>query len=232
MMKAMLKISRPWSRPPSSGVMASRIDTAPRRPTQEMKAVSARGKRNGNRQSQTASGRATKIRNRPSSDRAEQDRRELRRRREQAEHQEHDDLRQPRHAVLEALQDRRRRGSWNCRRRGRRDRRRGSRSRRCAPAAAKTSSDSVSTKIGSRPLVEIEPVDEPHDGEAAAQCRRPRRAPSETRKPTTRSSDQHLGGRVGAGAIISTSVMVRKMAIGSLVPDSISSVERARGRAD
>ena len=50
----------------SSGVMASRIDTAPRRPTQEMKAVSARGKRNGSRQSQTASGRATKIRNRPS----------------------------------------------------------------------------------------------------------------------------------------------------------------------
>jgi hypothetical protein len=66
MMKATLKMMRPFSRPPSKGVMASRIDTAPRRPTQEMKAISGRGSRNGIRQSQTAIGRATKIRNRPS----------------------------------------------------------------------------------------------------------------------------------------------------------------------
>ena len=86
--------------------MASRIDTAPRRPTQEMKAVSARGKPNGSRQSQTASGRATKIRNRPSATEPSRIDGKLRGRREQAEHQEHDDLRQPRHAVLEALEDR------------------------------------------------------------------------------------------------------------------------------
>ena len=39
-MKAVLKISRPCSSPPRTGVMASRIDTAPRKPTQEMNAVS------------------------------------------------------------------------------------------------------------------------------------------------------------------------------------------------
>ena len=46
-MKAVLKMARPSSSPPSSGVMASRMETAPRRPTQEMKAVSWRWKAEG-----------------------------------------------------------------------------------------------------------------------------------------------------------------------------------------
>jgi hypothetical protein len=53
------------SRPLSNGVIASRIETAPRSPTHEMKAVSCRGMLNGSRQSQTATGRAMKIRNSP-----------------------------------------------------------------------------------------------------------------------------------------------------------------------
>ena len=105
MMKAALKMARPCSSPPSSGVMASRIETAPRRPTQETKAISARGKRNGIRQSQTASGPGDEDQEQAERDRRHQDRRKLRGRGEQAEHQEHDDLRQPRHAVLEALED-------------------------------------------------------------------------------------------------------------------------------
>jgi hypothetical protein len=39
-----------------------------------------------------------------------------------------------------------------------------------APAAAKTISDSVSTKIGSQAAVEIEPVDDQHDHHAAEQA--------------------------------------------------------------
>ncbi len=41
--------------------MARRIDTAPRRPTHEMNAISDFEKPNGQRQSVTASGRATKM---------------------------------------------------------------------------------------------------------------------------------------------------------------------------
>ena len=61
-----IMLARPFSSPPSSGVIASRIDTAPRSPTHDTKAVSGREKRNGARQSQTETGRATKISTRPS----------------------------------------------------------------------------------------------------------------------------------------------------------------------
>ena len=156
--------------------MASRIDTAPRRPTQEMKAVSSRGKLNGSRQSQTAIGRATKIRNRPSTIETEQDRRELRRRGEQAEHQEHDDLRQPGHAVLEALQDGRAAdvaiagdepGEID-----------GEEARAADGAGAgKDQQRQRQHEDRQQAAVEVEPVDQTHDGEAAEQRRRPRRAP-------------------------------------------------------
>ena len=46
--------------------MESRMDTAPRRPTQARNVISRWLKSKGNRQSQTASGRATKMRKRPS----------------------------------------------------------------------------------------------------------------------------------------------------------------------
>ena len=62
-MKAMLNSSRLFGSPPRIGVKASRIETAPRRPTQDRKAVSARGNLKGRSVSVTAAGRAMKIRN-------------------------------------------------------------------------------------------------------------------------------------------------------------------------
>ena len=46
-----------------SGSSASCSETAPRSPTQPMKVVSSRVKRNGHRHAQIATGRATKMRN-------------------------------------------------------------------------------------------------------------------------------------------------------------------------
>ena len=228
-MKAMLKMTRPFSSPPSSGVMASRIDTAPRRPTQEMKAISARGKRNGIRQSQTATGRATKIRNRPSSTAAEQDRRKLRRRREQAEDQEHDDLRQPRHAVLEALQD------GDGADVGIAGNQAGEIDRQEAGAADGAGGGEHHQRQRQhedrqQALVEIEPVDQPHDGEAAEHADDGAEAHMRRRSRGSRSTTSTSAAGSAPRAMISTSVMVRKMAIGSLVPDSTSSVARTRSR--
>ena len=107
MMKAALKIAWPLGSAAISGRMPRSSDTAPRRPTQATKVVSSRWKRNGQRQSQIATGRATKIRKIAERDARQQDARELRRRREQAEDDEHADLREPRHAVLEAAEQQR-----------------------------------------------------------------------------------------------------------------------------
>ena len=62
---------------------------------------------------------------------------------------------------------------------------------------------------------------------------RPMMAPSPiwTKKPATRSMIRTSAAGSAPAAMISTSVMVRKMAIGSLVPDSISSVDLTRSRS-
>ncbi|MNL32668.1 hypothetical protein D3C87_1545330 [compost metagenome] len=61
-MKATLKKSSPFSTPLKSGMIASRMETAPRRPTQATKPISCWVKSKGSRLSQTAMGRATKMR--------------------------------------------------------------------------------------------------------------------------------------------------------------------------
>ena len=62
--KVTLKISRPVGNSATMGRIASRIETAPRSPTQATKVVSLRLNPNGTRQSQTATGRPTSVRNR------------------------------------------------------------------------------------------------------------------------------------------------------------------------
>ena len=130
-------------------------------------------------------------------DRRQQDRRELRRRGEQAEHQEHDDLRQPRHAVLEALQD----GD-------------GADVGIAGDQAGEIDGEEARAADGAgggedhqrqgqhedrqQAMVEIEPVDEAHDGEAAEHADDRAEAHVEE-EAEDEVGDQHIGFRVGAG---------------------------------
>jgi hypothetical protein len=61
-MNATLNMPRPLGVPPSIGTIASKIETAPRNPTQATNATSWRENRKPARLTHTASGRATTIR--------------------------------------------------------------------------------------------------------------------------------------------------------------------------
>ena len=216
MMKVTLKMSWPRGSPSISGRRARSSETAPRSPTQATKAVSSRWKRTGQRQSHTATGRATKMRKAASAIPCNSNLREFRRRGEEAEDDEHGDLRKPGHAVLEAAQRQRlaqpavpgdqprhvdgeETAAMDRSRHAEKDQRGGEHDDRVEPR------------------FQVEPIDDPHDGVASGQPEQEPEPPISRRKAIAKVRVRPDSG--APAAMSSSSVTVRKIAIGSLQPE-------------
>ena len=203
------------------------MPTAPRNPTQEMNSFSRQEKRNGARQRNTATGRATNI-----SASRDRERRPARSRQPVAARPAGRAARTSRSGRARS----RRRGtrsrccgraSAGCRRPGRRDRRRESRSRGTTAASAEDDERAGGDERRMQALRQAEPVEREHDRAAAERRRRWCRATACTASVHERCAATMLAAR----SRNSTSTMVRKTANGSLVPDSTSSVAPTRGRS-
>ena len=202
-----------------------KIPTAPRKPTHEMNSFSRRLKRNGARQRNTAAGRATSISaaatasagkivsgrrsghdSRPSSD-------------------EHRDLREPGGGVEECDDRVVGAGRRCCRPPARRCRRRESPSRARSAASAKMTSAPVATNGACRPCGSSSRLSTNTIGAAAGIA-------DEAAEEVSRASSSAISDHaLLPTSRISTSTMVRKIANGSLMPDSTSSVALTRGRS-
>jgi hypothetical protein len=91
--------------PASTGIIAKKIGTAPRRPTHEMKAISGAVYRKGSKHSATVTGRATSMSTHGNQKRRPKYRNQGARRHKQSQHQEEDDLAEPSKGIERLVDD-------------------------------------------------------------------------------------------------------------------------------